>query len=259
MDFCASTMPENNNVVKKPPTDFTIDCILAKSDTQRQKSPLTHYPLNRVPDNPWISKCPLNLTFKPSLVKKAKSATTSPTSPCSFNLYTLAKSVPSFDGKATSSRTPTSARSGFHPVATSTSSNAAGSSEKLHSALKVFTSKPCDQSRISPSDDGEKSIPSPSSFPSFFDKSELLEVCKNLTCDEKNRLISVVSCQAQEKFQLKQKYECSECNKKFSQLRNFKYHMSIHRGTKEFAANCPECGKTFNDKGYLSSHMKIHR
>lgn len=35
--------------------------------------------------------------------------------------------------------------------------------------------------------------------------------------------------------------------------------MSIHRGTKEFAAECPECGKSFNDKGYLSSHMKIHR
>lgn len=35
--------------------------------------------------------------------------------------------------------------------------------------------------------------------------------------------------------------------------------MSIHRGTKEFAADCPECGKTFNDKGYLSSHLKIHR
>lgn len=47
--------------------------------------------------------------------------------------------------------------------------------------------------------------------------------------------------------------------KGFSQLRNFKYHVSVHRGTKEFAAKCPECGKIFNDKGYLSSHMKIHR
>lgn len=68
------------------------------------------------------------------------------------------------------------------------------------------------------------------------------------------------SCrQVHEKCHLKPKYECNECSKKFSQLRNFKYHMSIHRGTKEFAADCPECGKTFNDKGYLSSHLKIHR
>lgn len=55
------------------------------------------------------------------------------------------------------------------------------------------------------------------------------------------------------------RYECEECGKGFSQLRNFKYHVSVHRGTKEFAAKCPECDKVFNDKGYLSSHLKIHR
>ncbi|XP_055372050.1 zinc finger protein OZF-like [Condylostylus longicornis] len=55
------------------------------------------------------------------------------------------------------------------------------------------------------------------------------------------------------------RYECMDCGKGFSQLRNYKYHLSVHRGTKEFAAECPECGKIFNDKGYLSSHMKIHR
>lgn len=60
-------------------------------------------------------------------------------------------------------------------------------------------------------------------------------------------------------FNLKSRYECDECGKGFSQLRNYKYHVSIHKGTKEFAANCPECGKIFNDKGYLSSHLKIHR
>nr|XP_023012661.1 zinc finger and SCAN domain-containing protein 2-like [Leptinotarsa decemlineata] len=54
-------------------------------------------------------------------------------------------------------------------------------------------------------------------------------------------------------------YKCEDCEKSFSQLRNYKYHRSVHEGTKEFAAKCSECGKTFNDKGYLSSHMKIHR
>ncbi|KAL1491706.1 hypothetical protein ABEB36_012264 [Hypothenemus hampei] len=54
-------------------------------------------------------------------------------------------------------------------------------------------------------------------------------------------------------------FECTECGKTFSQLRNYKYHRSIHEGTKEFSAECSECGKTFNDRGYLSSHMKIHR
>jgi uncharacterized C2H2 Zn-finger protein len=54
-------------------------------------------------------------------------------------------------------------------------------------------------------------------------------------------------------------FQCGECGKQFSQLRNYKYHRSVHEGTREFAATCPECGKYFNDRGYLSSHMKIHR
>ncbi|XP_046814294.1 zinc finger protein 570-like [Vespa crabro] len=54
-------------------------------------------------------------------------------------------------------------------------------------------------------------------------------------------------------------FRCADCGKEFSQLRNYKYHRSMHEGTREFAASCPECGKYFNDRGYLSSHMKIHR
>ncbi|KAK9869761.1 hypothetical protein WA026_003493 [Henosepilachna vigintioctopunctata] len=54
-------------------------------------------------------------------------------------------------------------------------------------------------------------------------------------------------------------FTCEDCGKSFSQLRNYKYHRSIHEGTNEFAAKCLECGKVFNDRGYLSSHMKIHR
>ena len=37
------------------------------------------------------------------------------------------------------------------------------------------------------------------------------------------------------KSHAKPKFACSQCDKQFSQLRNFKYHMSIHLGTKEFA------------------------
>uniref|UniRef100_A0A1B0CN36 C2H2-type domain-containing protein n=1 Tax=Lutzomyia longipalpis TaxID=7200 RepID=A0A1B0CN36_LUTLO len=73
------------------------------------------------------------------------------------------------------------------------------------------------------------------------------------------RVVGEYQCEASfvqspsEKSHRATKYECEECGKGFSQLRNYKYHISIHRGTKEFAAHCPECGKMFNDKGYLST------
>ncbi len=65
--------------------------------------------------------------------------------------------------------------------------------------------------------------------------------------------------QSTESSSPKKKLKCRICGKEFSQLRNFKYHMSRHEGTQQFACRCPECGKFFNDKGYLSSHLKIHR
>ncbi|KOB75754.1 Uncharacterized protein OBRU01_07281, partial [Operophtera brumata] len=70
------------------------------------------------------------------------------------------------------------------------------------------------------------------------------------------------------------RYTCGECDKTFSQLRNFKYHMSIHRGTREFAATCSVCGKrhstnarytcgecdkTFSQLRNFKYHMSIHR
>lgn len=61
------------NICKKPPTNFTIDCILSKSENQNvdyPRSPVNH-PLNKVLDNnPWISKFPTALTFKPSTHRK---------------------------------------------------------------------------------------------------------------------------------------------------------------------------------------------
>lgn len=82
----------------------------------------------------------------------------------------------------------------------------------------------------------------------------------NLTCSVCNKVFeSTQILEVHERTHKSPKYKCEECGKGFSQLRNFKYHVSVHKGTKEFAAKCPECDKLFNDKGYLSSHLKIHR
>jgi len=63
------------NSVKKPTTNFTIECILSKDDRgdlsrtnnhhihHQSHQPLT---LNKVLDNPWIPKTPLALSFNPS-------------------------------------------------------------------------------------------------------------------------------------------------------------------------------------------------
>lgn len=67
------------NSVKKPTTNFTIECILSKEDrkengdlsrttTNHHMHHQSHHPLtlNKVLDNPWISKTPLALSFNPS-------------------------------------------------------------------------------------------------------------------------------------------------------------------------------------------------
>ncbi|XP_028138968.1 zinc finger protein 782-like [Diabrotica virgifera virgifera] len=91
-------------------------------------------------------------------------------------------------------------------------------------------------------------------LPENFDKSAN-NAESNYVVNQKSSCVNPVETNSD-----KQKpFKCEECKKCFSQLRNFKYHRSLHEGTKEFAAKCSECGKVFNDKGYLSSHMKIHR
>lgn len=82
----------------------------------------------------------------------------------------------------------------------------------------------------------------------------------NSTCSVCQKVFeNALALEAHEKSHKSPRYKCDECGKGFSQLRNYKYHVSVHKGTKEFAAKCPECDKLFNDKGYLSSHLKIHR
>lgn len=82
----------------------------------------------------------------------------------------------------------------------------------------------------------------------------------NLACSVCNKVFeNTLILETHERTHKSPRYKCDECGKGFSQLRNYKYHISVHKGTKEFAAKCPECDKLFNDKGYLSSHLKIHR
>lgn len=82
----------------------------------------------------------------------------------------------------------------------------------------------------------------------------------NLACTVCNKVFeNSLILENHERAHKSPRYKCDECGKGFSQLRNYKYHVSVHKGTKEFAAKCPECDKLFNDKGYLSSHLKIHR
>lgn len=85
-------------------------------------------------------------------------------------------------------------------------------------------------------------------------------IANNSACSVCQKVFeNAATLEAHEKSHKSPRYKCEECGKGFSQLRNYKYHVSVHKGTKEFAAKCPECDKLFNDKGYLSSHLKIHR
>ncbi|XP_051791722.1 zinc finger protein 729-like [Erpetoichthys calabaricus] len=59
-------------------------------------------------------------------------------------------------------------------------------------------------------------------------------------------------CQTQQ-----EPYECSECGKKFQQMRHLKKHRIVHTGEKPFS--CPECGNRFNTIGNLHRHIKIHK
>lgn len=68
----------------------------------------------------------------------------------------------------------------------------------------------------------------------------------NLACSVCNKVFeNPLILDAHERTHKSPRYKCDECGKGFSQLRNYKYHVSVHKGTKEFAAKCPECGKFY--------------
>lgn len=133
-------MPENNS--RKPPTDFTIDCILSKrvkyGDLQR--SPSINHPMNKVLDNPWISKFPQELTFNPSSQRKLSFP---PVTPNFFDFY-KPPIVPNFNDVA---QHFTSVQNHFYPTATS-SDTLSADNVKLLPNLNVYENKSCDKEII---------------------------------------------------------------------------------------------------------------
>jgi hypothetical protein len=125
-------MPEN----RKPPTDFTIDCILSKSDNQngdQPRSPINHR-LNKVLDNnPWISKCPLALTFNPSSHRKSNvppSPITPTLPPNYFSIFNPPATINYAENVVKVTQHFTSIHNHFYPAsATSTSSESTSNSD----------------------------------------------------------------------------------------------------------------------------------
>lgn len=121
------------NSARKPPTNFTIDCILSKSDSaigDEHKSPPVCHPMNKVLDNPWIPKCPLALTFNPSSHRKLNF---SPTTPNSLNLAFF-NGIQHF----------TSDRSHFYPFSPAATSNSDDNSSSLPKSIVYENNNSCD-------------------------------------------------------------------------------------------------------------------
>ncbi|CAO1355950.1 unnamed protein product [Diamesa hyperborea] len=271
----------------KNPTDFTIDCILSKSDIKSERkveSPtkeITPYVLlNKVGENPWIPKSPYAYN---GLIQKVHYYPNPPlidqiylrhvnqynymnSEPIDYCAKTNINYSPELDSVSSEIVEKFSSPSTITSSYSSNSPNPENTPNSYSPQLNVYDySKFCDKfvlNSLTINLSGDKNQLG-FSGESSLSSSPIINYDSNVAnqkCSICSKVFdSLISLDIHEKSHLKQKYECSECNKKFSQLRNYKYHMSIHRGTKEFSASCPECGKIFNDKGYLSSHMKIHR
>lgn len=55
---------------------------------------------------------------------------------------------------------------------------------------------------------------------------------------------------------IKNKFPCNLCNKRFSTKPNLVTHMRIHTGVKNYT--CDQCGKSFIQKGNLDAHLLTH-
>lgn len=138
------------NSARKPPTDFTIDCILSKNDNQnceQQKSPTINHPMNRVLDNPWISKCPLALTFNPSTHRKViNPSAPSPVTPNIFNFFNPPHTTNFAENLVKVTQHFTSVHNHFYPATASTSSDTPANSDDIKSLpkLPVYDNTSCD-------------------------------------------------------------------------------------------------------------------
>lgn len=211
-------------------TNFSIENLLKKDQKK---------PLNAVPANPWIPHMP-TILFKPKVFQvpppRPIYPPTSPIHPAAF------LKAPEF----------------LHCDIRSFASGSTAPADFLHFNNNVLSVNNYNyyfdnQHRLNYlNHDSKPSVSGTAEHVLIKEENQKCAICDKV-------FENLDSLEQHEKSHKSPRYECNECGKGFSQLRNFKYHISVHRGTKEFAAKCPECGKMFNDKGYLSSHMKIHR
>lgn len=122
-------MPEN----KKPPTDFTIDCILSKSDSPTGDLPRspTNHPMNKVLDNPWIPKCPRSLSFNPSFRRKLNVQPSPILQPNFFNIINPSTTINYTENVVNVTQNFTSVHNHFYPPSTASESTSNSDDFKL--------------------------------------------------------------------------------------------------------------------------------
>lgn len=178
------------NSVRKPPTNFTIDCILSKSDSvigDHHKSPPINHPMNKVLDNPWIPKCPLALTFNPSSHRKLNF---SPTTPNGLNLFNQPNIAPYADTFFKATQHFTSVRNHFYPAASSDGVNSDDNSSSLPKSIVYENNTSCDNEIL------RNSL----SLTGLLDASKASSIFKCSTCSKTFENSDILDVSANEKF-----------------------------------------------------------
>ncbi|XP_044752040.1 gastrula zinc finger protein XlCGF26.1-like [Coccinella septempunctata] len=87
-------------------------------------------------------------------------------------------------------------------------------------------------------------------------KDETQYVC--LSCGKTFRMQSALALHSRSHLpaEIKNKYQCDECPKRFGTKPNLMAHKRIHSGVKDYT--CDQCGKSFFQKGNLDNHVLTH-